>query len=114
MNRAAAGVDVDVVDADLSDYFGISTRLPDTSLNPVAMVFGAVCVGLVYIPGIVYWVKNRNTDLMKKLGPIRYGIVSFLFLTMMGVVLKVILRLGPPVFGLNPVKYVWVTPWFNI
>jgi len=25
-----------------------------------------------------------------------------------------LLRLGPPVFGLNPVKYVLVTPWFNI
>jgi len=103
-----------LTNVDFSNYFSIPTRLPDNSLNPVAMIFGAVCVGLVYVPGIVFWVRNRNTDIMKKLGPIRYGIVSFLFLTMVGVVLKVILRLGPPVLGLNPVKYVLVTPWFNI
>ncbi len=103
-----------LTNVDLSEYFSIPTRLADNSLNPVAMVFGAACVGLVYVPGVLYWVKNRNTDLIKKLGPIRYAVVSFLFLTMVGVVLKVLLRLGPPVFGLNPVKYVLVTPWFNI
>jgi len=103
-----------LTNVDLSEYLSIPTRLPDNSLNPVAMAFGAVCVGAVYVPGIVYWLKNRETDIMKKLGPIRFAIVSFLFLTMVGVVLKVLLRLGPPVFGLNPVKYVWVTPWFNV
>lgn len=103
-----------LTNVDLSEYFSIPTRLPDNSLNPVAMAFGATCIGLVYVPGIVYWLKNKNADVIKKLGPVRYGIVAFLFLTMVGVVLKVLLRLGPPVFGLNPVKYVLVTPWFNI
>jgi hypothetical protein len=39
---------------------------------------------------------------------VRYGIVAFLFLTMMSLPVKVVLRLA---FN---IKYVWVTPWFNI
>jgi hypothetical protein len=80
----------------------------------MAMIFGTVCVAAIYVPAGIVWIQRRNTDLFKKLGLIRYGIVSFLFLTMVGLVLKIILRLGPPVLGLNPVKYVLVTPWFNI
>jgi len=51
---------------------------------------------------------------MKKLGLLRYSIVSFLFLTMVALVLKIAMRIIPPFFGVYPVKYVWVTPWFNI
>jgi len=39
---------------------------------------------------------------------VRYGIVAALFLMMMSLPLKVFLRLA---FN---IKYVWVTPWFNI
>jgi hypothetical protein len=39
---------------------------------------------------------------------VRYGIVALLFLTMMSLPLKIVLRLA---FN---IKYVWVTPWFNI
>ena len=46
---------------------------------------------------------------MRKLGLTRYLIVSFLFLSMGGTVMKIILRL---VFG---IKYIWVWPnVFNI
>ena len=46
---------------------------------------------------------------MKKLGLARYGVVSFLYLCMAGVVVKIILRLT------LAVKYVWVWPnVFNI
>ncbi len=103
-----------LTNVDLSEYFGIPTHLPDNSINPAALIFGALCVGGLYSLGPIYWWKKRNTDLMKKLGLLRYGIVSFLFLTMAGLIVKIILRLGPLVFGINPVKYVWVTPWFNI
>ncbi|HTP80818.1 MAG TPA: cytochrome C [Bacteroidota bacterium] len=99
---------------DLSEFLGIPTHLPDNSLNPVAFIFGAVCVLGYYSLGGIYWLKKRNTDLMKKLGFLRYSIISFLFLTMMGLVIKIFLRLAPTAIGLNPVKYVWVTPWFNV
>lgn len=103
-----------LTNVDLSEYFGIPTRFPDNSLNPVAFTFGAVCVGGFYSIGAMYWLKKRNTDLMKKLGLLRYSIVAFLFLTMIGLVVKIVLRLAPLMFGINPVKYVWVTPWFNV
>ena len=39
---------------------------------------------------------------------VRFGVKAFLFLTMMLLPLKMILRLA---FN---IKYVWVTPWFNL
>lgn len=103
-----------LTNVDLSEMFGIPTILPDNSINPVAMIFGAVLVLGYFSIGPAYWILKRNTDVMQKLGLVRYAIVSFLLLSMGGVVIKIILRLAPTAFGLNPVKYVWVTPWFNI
>ncbi len=103
-----------LTNADLSEYFGIPTHLPDASINPIASIFGAVCVIGYYTIIPIYWIRKRNSDILKKLGIVRYGIVAFLFVTMMGVVVKIILRQAPLLFGLNPIKYVWVTPWFNV
>jgi hypothetical protein len=99
---------------DLSEFFGMPTHFPDNSLNPAAFIFGAIVVLGFYSLGGVYYFKNRNTDWMKKLGLLRYSIVSFLLLTMIGLVFKILLRIVPPILGIYPVKYVWVTPWFNI
>lgn len=103
-----------LTNVDLSEMFGIPTHLPDNSLNPVAFIFGAVCVLGFFSLVPIYWIRKRKTDFMQKLGLLRYGVVSFLFVTMVGVVIKILLRHGPTLFGLNPIKYVWVTPWFNI
>ncbi len=99
---------------DLSEYFGIPSHLPDASVNPTASIFGAVVVLGYYSIIPVYWFRRRNSDLMHKLGTVRYAIVAFLFVSMVGVVIKIILRQAPLLFGLNPVKYIWVTPWFNV
>jgi hypothetical protein len=103
-----------LTNVNLSEYFGIPTLLPDNSINPGGFVFGAVCVVGFYAIGPVYWYLKRNDEVLQKLGMLRYAIVSFLFLTMAGLVIKIILRLAPTMFGINPVKYVWVTPWFNV
>jgi hypothetical protein len=99
---------------DFSELFGIPTRFPDGSLNPLAVAFGGIVVLGYYSLAGIYWFMKQNTDLMKKLGFIRYNIVAMLFLTMVGMVLKMLLRLGPVAIGANPIKYVWVTPWFNV
>lgn len=99
---------VAITNVDLSEIFGIHTRLADNSLNPAAFAFGAVVVLGYYALIPLYWMWKKNTDLMKKLGLLRYNIVAFLFLTMMALPIKMILRIA---FN---VKYVWVTPWFNI
>lgn len=89
-------------------FFGVHTRLVDDSLNPVAMVIGSLTILAWFgIPVVVYFWK-RNTDLLKKLGPIRYAVTTFLFMTMMALPVKIILRIA---FN---IKYILVTPWFNI
>ncbi len=67
---------------------------------------GTVLVLLWYatIPAYYIWRRER----MKNVGLVRYLIKASLNMTMMGVVAKMALRIG-----LN-VKYVLVTPWFNI
>ena len=58
----------------------------------------------VTIPAYYIWRRER----MKNVGLVRYLIKASLNMTMMGIVAKMVLRIG---FN---VKYVLVTPWFNI
>jgi len=99
---------VALTNVDLSELFGIATKNPDTSLNPAAFIFGAVVVLGYFSLGLIYWLRKKNTELLKKLGPTRYAVTAMLFLCMMALPIKMVLRIA-----LN-VKYVWVTPWFNI
>jgi hypothetical protein len=99
---------VALTNIDFTELFGIPTRLVDDSLNPVAIVFGsAVIIGWYAIAAVFYFVK-RESDAIKKMGPIVYTTTAFLFMTMMAVPIKIALRLV-----LN-VKYILVTPFFNI
>ena len=67
---------------------------------------GTIMIVLWYatIPAYYIWRRER----MKNVGLVRYLIKASLNMTMMGLVAKMVLRIG-----LN-VKYVLVTPWFNI
>ncbi|MER3523156.1 MAG: cytochrome C [Ignavibacteria bacterium] len=89
-------------------FFGVPTRRVDDSLNPLAMAIGGAAILLWYAIPVAYYFGKRNTDLIKKMGPLRYGITAFLFMTMMAVPVKIILRLT-----MN-IKYIVVTPFFNI
>jgi hypothetical protein len=100
---------------DLSEYFGMPSHFPDNSLNLAASAFGFLFIAAFYLGfGGWHFMKHRNSDVVKKLGLGRYLLVLGLFLTMMFVVLKIVLRIAPPIFGAYPVKYIWVTPWFNV
>ncbi|MDA0986373.1 MAG: cytochrome C [Bacteroidetes bacterium] len=100
---------------DLSEMIGIPTKNPDNSLNIWATLFGFSFVsGFFGILGAWHYNKFKKTETYKLMGPIRYWTTSLLFWGMAFVVLKIILRLLPPVLGAYPIKYVWVTPWFNI
>ena len=82
--------------------------------NQVELIGGGL-ITAYYFLGIAFWYWKRNaSETLQKLGPARYAIVASLFLTMMGLPIKIVLRVGPPLIGLFPIKYVWVTPWFNI
>ena len=100
---------------DLSEYFGMPSHFPDNSLNLAASAFGFLFIAAFYAGlGGWHYMKFKNSDVFKKLGLSRYLLVLGLFITMMFVVLKIVLRIAPPVFGAYPVKYIWVTPWFNV
>lgn len=73
-----------------------------------ASLFGVVVVSAYYSLGVIFYFLKRNSEWMRKMGIIRYGTVAFLFLTMTALLIKIFLRLA---FN---IKYIWVTPWFNI
>ena len=90
---------------DLTALIGIESR------SLAGFIIGAVVVGFYMVAGMIapymYWKKN-NPDLLAQLGMIRYVTIVFLFITMMAIPIKMVLRL---VFL---IKYVWITPWFSV
>ncbi len=93
------------VNVDLTQFVGIDSR------SPLGFILGGCVVFLYFGLGMLlpyyYWKKNHS-DFLKKLGMTRYIIITSLFWIMIGLPIKIILRLA-----MN-VKYIWVTPWFNI
>jgi hypothetical protein len=72
-------------------------------------VIGFVLVTVYFSTALIFYYVTRDTnETIRQLGPVRYGIVAFLFLTMMSLPIKMFLRLA---FN---IQNVWVTPWFNI
>ncbi|MBI2377244.1 MAG: cytochrome C [Deltaproteobacteria bacterium] len=92
---------VSMTNRNLSDLFGVPN-------GPGALLVGAVAVGIWYGSPLVYYVRRRSTPALVQLGRVRFAIVAFLLMTMVGIPVKMALRIA-----LN-VKYVWVTPWFNV
>ena len=92
------------VNRDLPDIFGITS-------NMAKAVFGAIVVGGYYVLGgfLVYSLFRRymRKD-FKRMSLLQFGITQFLLLTMVALPLKMGLRL------VWHIKYVWITPWFNI
>jgi hypothetical protein len=101
---ALTNVDLPYKIAEWLGYLGISWYPSQAE----AFIVGALAVfGYFSIAGI-FWFLKKDRPWMKQLGFVRYNIVAILFLTMMSLPIKMILR-----FAFN-IKYVWVTPWFNI
>lgn len=88
---------------DLTQFIGIDSR------SIIGMILGGIVCCLYYLifMGIPYYFL-RKSSIFAALGIVRYLVVSFLFASMMTLPIKIFLRL---VFSL---KYIWVTPWFNI
>ena len=99
---------VALTNIDWSELFGVPTHRVDDSLNPAAMAIGTITILAWFSLGALYYVWKRKGDVLRRLGPVRYTIIAALILIMMALPVKIILRLV-----LN-VKYILVTPWFNI
>ncbi len=98
------------VNRDLPDVIPRWLGGPITS-NLAKGIFGAIVVGGYYVVGGILMTllfrrhKLRDWDRMSVL---QYSIVVFFMLTMIALPLKMLLRL------LFHIKYVWITPWFNV
>ncbi len=93
---------VAMVNVDLHEVVGIRSKLG-------AGLFGLAVVGGYFALIPIYWFWKRDkSDILKTLGPLRYSVNAFLLLSMMGLVIKMFLRIA---FN---IKYIWVTPWFNV
>lgn len=74
---------------------------------------GAAALGLAtlagyYGLGALFWRWRRGGATLRRMGRLRYGLVAFLLLTMLALPIKIALH------QLLSVKYIIVTPWFNI
>jgi hypothetical protein len=76
----------------------------------MSMLIGAVSVVffLVGVPAIYWRARFKKSAVLQQLGPVRYWITAFLFMCMMGTVVKVVLRI------FFNVKNVFASPWINI
>src|SRR6185503_8458362 len=95
---------VAITNVDLPAKVGIHGFYP-------SMFFGAACVAtfLFGIPAIFWRARIKKSEVLQKLGAVRYWITAFFFMTMMGTCLKVLFRLA---FN---IKYIMVGPYnFNI
>ncbi len=90
---------------DLTQFIGIDSK------SLLGSIIGGGIISIYFFLGMTVpylLMKMRKSQMLEKLGIIRYSIVAFLFLSMLGLPIKMVLKL---VFHL---KYIWVTPWFNI
>ena len=75
-------------------------------------LFGGGMVILYFVVGtlLMYWwvVWLKGRDFMQRWGMARFGLTSFLFLNMIAIVVKMVLR------SAFNIKYIMVTPWLNI
>jgi hypothetical protein len=92
------------VNRDLPDIFGITSNLGKG-------IFGAIIVGGYYLlgGGLVYSLfRRRMAKDFQRMSLLQFSIMQFFLLTMVALPIKMLLRL------LWHIKYVWITPWFNI
>jgi hypothetical protein len=86
-------------------------------------IFGLVVLGAYYVVGYAlfyWWVRSQppnnpwssfpggGKEMLEQWGMVRFGITGFLFITMIGVFVKMAMR-----HAFN-IKYILVTPWINV
>lgn len=94
---------VAITNVDLPYMFGVRSSFWSAAC-------GGMVVGGYYALSVPFYVclMRRRPEFMRRFGLVRYAIVGFLLLTMLALPIKMFLRIA-----LN-IKYVWVTPWFNV
>lgn len=100
---------VALTNIDLNIWLAQKLRIDLLRNEWVAAIFGMGLIGAYYSIGAAFYLwKGRTMDSIKELGVVRYGIVAFLFLTMMALPIKMVLR-----WTLN-IKYICIIPGVGI
>jgi hypothetical protein len=94
------------VNRDLPDLFGIKGRIGK-------LIFGAIVMGIYFVGA---WIGMHklitrtpfNRKIYSRMSLLQYSIMQVFLILMLLLPVKMLLRL---VFR---IKYVWITPWFNI
>jgi len=92
------------VNRDLPDVFGITSNLGKG-------IFGAVVVGGYFAAGglaLTLLYRRFMAKDFRRMSILQYSMMAAFMLMMIALPLKMLLRL------LFHIKYVWITPWFNI
>jgi hypothetical protein len=90
---------------DLTELIGIRSGTPPAFLLGMLAVLGFYA-GAGFLS--YRWMQRRMAGTLARIGMARFTEAALLFWTMVAVPVKALLRL------VLHVKYVWVTPWFNI
>ncbi len=95
---------VALTNVDFFEKFGIASKNVDGSFNLLQVLLGGVMVisFLVGIPMFIWEKYKEKKPVLREMGVIRYAITAALFMMMVGLPIKMLLRLA-----LN-IKYVWV------
>src|SRR5579872_914526 len=94
------------VNRDLPDIFGISGRV-------MKLIFGAIVIGLYSVLAAIGIHKLMNLTpfarkIFKRMSLVQIVTMQLFLIIMLSLPLKILARL------LFRIKYVWVTPWFNV
>ena len=92
------------VNRDLPDLFGITSNLGKG-------IFGAIIVGGYFAVGgfvMTALFRRKMPKDWRRMSLLQYQLMMFLMLTMVALPIKMLLRLS------LHIKYVWITPWFNV
>ena len=94
------------VNRDLPDLFHITSMVGKS-------IFGAIVVGLYFVGtgGLLHKLitrKGLNQKIYQRMSLIQYLTMQFFLVTMIALPIKILIRL------LFNIKYVWITPWFNV
>jgi hypothetical protein len=94
------------VNRDLPDIFGIHGRVPKMIFGAIAV--GAFCAGAAVLMHKLITLTPFNRKIYARMSVLQYATMQIFLVVMLSLPVKILIRL---VFR---IKYVFVSPWFNI
>jgi Cytochrome b(C-terminal)/b6/petD len=94
------------VNRDLPDLFGIKGRVPKIFFGGF-VVTAYVIAAAMLMHKLITWTEF-NKKIYKRMSVLQYVVMQTFLIIMLALPVKIFIRL------LFRIKYIWVTPWFNI